>query len=112
MAGNQQFREGTWIRDVATYMTQPNRPGRDIVMSARSPPVASLILACMPIAAQSNSTTSESRGAEGCLWIAAQSSSTTSKMRTGRKVGDSVTHGPHHITCPVACSHAHVPPTR
>lgn len=38
---------GTWISDVATYMTQPNRPGRDIVISPRSPPVASLVIACL-----------------------------------------------------------------
>lgn len=28
-------------------MTQPNRPGRDIVISPHSPPVASLALACL-----------------------------------------------------------------
>lgn len=37
----------TWISDVATYMTQPNRPGRDIVISPRSPPAASLVIACL-----------------------------------------------------------------
>jgi hypothetical protein len=39
--------KGTWISDVATYMTQPNRPGRDMVVSPRSAAVASLVLAFM-----------------------------------------------------------------
>ncbi len=39
--------KGTWISDMATYMMQPNRPGKDIVISSQSPSVASLVLACM-----------------------------------------------------------------
>ena len=40
-------KRGTWISDVATYMSQPNRPGRDIVLSPLSPSVASLVVACL-----------------------------------------------------------------
>jgi hypothetical protein len=51
--------QGTWISDVATYMTQPNRPGRDMVVSPRSAAVASLVLACM--AASDPATSSAAR---------------------------------------------------
>jgi len=107
MAGNQQFREGTWIRDVATYMTQPNRPGRDIVMSARSPPVASLILACMPIAAQSNSTTStlrvcSSSGEATPAPSISNSSAMSSNMPSGRPVSKDQHHDHRRQPCTMA----------
>ncbi|KAJ9521176.1 hypothetical protein QJQ45_022898 [Haematococcus lacustris] len=58
--------EGTWIADVAAYMTQPNRPGRDIVTSPLSPSVASLVIACMnmnptALATSSGSSSSSNR---------------------------------------------------
>jgi hypothetical protein len=44
--------EGTWIRDVATYMMQQStRPGRDLVMVSRGPPLASAVVAAAPLEA-------------------------------------------------------------
>lgn len=40
---------GTWVADLATYLQNPTRPSKDVVVSPKAPPVASIALVAMAL---------------------------------------------------------------